>query len=183
MAGPNDWLFAIDLQPGFADPRSPWGTPGLAPVLDRVEALLPAFGDRTLFSRWIPMPEIRGSWRPYYDRWKFAQEPDNDWMWELEPRFAGRPSVASHTFSKWLPEAVRHFPEGAEIVICGVATECCVLATVLDAVDAGVPVRLVADACATKDAAIHSAALAIMAGRAPMLTMTTTAEELARRAA
>ena len=37
---------------------------------------------------------------------------------------------------------------GAPIAVCGVATECCVLSTVLGAIDAGRFVRLVTDACA-----------------------------------
>ena len=37
---------------------------------------------------------------------------------------------------------------GNPIAVCGVATECCVLSTILGAVDHGRFVRLVSDACA-----------------------------------
>ncbi len=36
------------------------------------------------------------------------------------------------------------------MVLCGVSTDCCVLMTALAAVDDGVAVRVVADACAAK---------------------------------
>jgi isochorismate hydrolase len=91
-------------------------------------------------------------------------------------------SIASHTFSKWLPEAFERFGPAPRVTLCGVSTDCCVLATALAAVDGGAQVQLVADACAAKSPAVHEGALAIMASRAPMLDITTTAEECARMA-
>ncbi len=64
--------------------------------------------------------------------------------------------------------------------MCGVSTDCCVLATALAAVDGGAHVRVVADACAAKSAEIHEQALQIMAARAPQLALVTTAGECSR---
>ena len=65
-----------------------------------------------------------------------------------------------------------------DLVLCGLSTDCCVLATALGAIDAGARVRVVADACAAEPT-LHDAALAILRRRAPQLTLTTVADELA----
>jgi nicotinamidase-related amidase len=61
----------------------------------------------------------------------------------------------------------------ATLVICGVATECCVTATAFDAADAGCEVVVVADACAGATSTLHEQALCIMASMAPMISVTT----------
>ena len=64
------------------------------------------------------------------------------------------------------------------IVLTGVSTDCCVLSTALAAADAGVAVRVVADACAGASEADHQRALDAMALYAPLITLTTVAEVL-----
>jgi nicotinamidase-related amidase len=60
-----------------------------------------------------------------------------------------------------------------------VATDCCVLSTVLPAADAGVLVRVVSDACAGADDGAHDDAMRILGCYAPLVEVTTTAEVLA----
>ena len=173
------WLMVIDLQPAFAHPDSPWFTPTLDAVAARIERLVPKFGKHVLFTRFVPPETPWGSWRPYYEKASWALQPAAAPLWELDARFAGRPSVGKHTFSKWGPD-VRHYIGMDDVaVLCGVSTECCVLMTALAAVDDGAHVRVVADACASKTTASHEQALAVMAGRAPQLRITTLDEELA----
>ena len=184
MSAPGtDWLMAIDLQPAFSHPDSPWFTPTLAEVSRRIAALVPLYGERVLFTRFVPPAVPTNSWISYYRKWPFALEAGSSWLWQVDAAWRGHASVASHTFSKWIPEAFARFAPGAGVVLCGVSTDCCVLATALAAVDGGVPVRVVADACAAKTQAAHEAALGIMAARAPQLDLVTTAEELARMSA
>lgn len=172
-----DLLVAIDLQPAFSHPESPWFTPGLDEVAGRIERLLPRFGGRIVFTRFVPPTAPFGSWLRYYERWPFALEPASHWLWSLENRWSGYRSVASHTFSKWTSELRDQVGEG-EAVLCGVSTDCCVLMTALAAVDDGAHVRVIADACAAKSTDVHEGALALMATRSPQLRITTVAEEL-----
>ena len=174
------WLMAIDLQPAFYHPESPWFTPGLAEIADRIAALAPVFGEQVLLTRFVPPPVPFGSWGRYYEKWPFAHDPSSDWLWSLDRRWASCRSVASHRFSKWLPEVSALFGSNPTVVLCGVSTDCCVLATALAAVDDGAHVRLVTDACAAKGADVHERALDIMAARSPQLTLVTVAEELER---
>ena len=177
------WLMAIDLQPAFSHPDSPWFTPSLAEAAPRIAALVAAFGERVLFTRFVPPATPFGSWVPYYQRWPFATDPASDWLWQLDAPWRGQPSIASHTFSKWVPDAAARFGPDPTVVLCGVSTDCCVLMTALAALDGGAQVRVAADACAAKTPAVHQAALAMMAARAPQLTLTSTAEECARQEA
>ena len=178
----TEWLLVIDLQPAFSHPDSPWFTPSLANAAPAVAELVASFGERVLFTRFVPPARPVGSWVPYYRRWPFALDPANAELWALDAAWTGRPSVASHTFAKWLPEVRQRLGAAATAVLCGVSTDCCVLMTALAAVDDGASVRVVADACAAKTPALHARALDLMADRAPQLLVTTMAEERARRA-
>lgn len=174
-----DWLLVVDMQPGFGDPISPWATPGYDDCAARIDTLVAQFAQRVLFTRFVPPTTPTGAWVAYYNDWDFAIDPANAGLWTLDPRWAGRPNVTSPRFAKWR-EAAAMVPPDATLVICGVATDCCVLGTAIEAVDDGRNVRLVTDACAAGTPALHDAAITVMADRAPMLTLTSTAAELAR---
>jgi len=62
---------------------------------------------------------------------------------------------------------------GGHLVLSGVTTDCCVLTTALAAVDAGVYVQVVEDACAGADAESHQKALDLMRLYSPMLEVVT----------
>jgi nicotinamidase-related amidase len=67
------------------------------------------------------------------------------------------------------------------LTVVGVATDCCVISTVLPAADAGVAVRVVTDACAGSTDEDHDRALRVMSLYAPLVELATTAEVLAGR--
>ncbi len=72
--------------------------------------------------------------------------------------------------------------DGADtLVIAGVSTECCVLATAVAAADAGVRVLLAADACAGADDASHAHALGVLEFFAPLVQISTTERILGQR--
>jgi nicotinamidase-related amidase len=178
MAG-RDWLMVIDLQSAFSHPESPWFTPSLQAAARRIEKLVERFGERVTFTRFVPPETPFGSWQAYYDKWSFALRPEAGWLWALDPPWTGRRTLDTHTFSKWLPEMRERCARDGAVALCGVSTDCCVLMTALAAVDEGVHVRVIEDACAAKTAEHHVRALAIMATRAPQLRIVTAAEELA----
>jgi nicotinamidase-related amidase len=183
MAGSRPrWLAVIDLQPAFAHAASPWFTPSLAEAMKAIAEIVPLYGERVVFTRFVPPARLSGSWHDYYRKWPFALEAGSSWLWDVVEPWRAHRSVASHMFSKW--EALRgEIGADAAITLCGVSTDCCVLATALAAVDGGAEVRVVADACATKTPEAHERALAIMGARAPELALVSVAEELAGRSA
>jgi nicotinamidase-related amidase len=166
-------LAVIDMQRVFAEPDSPWATPRYAQAAAGVLRILPAFGDRVVFTRFIAPAEPVGSWRPYYEQWPFALQPPQARIWELTDEFAHDDTqlVDAPTFGKWNPELAAHVGPARQLVLAGVSTDCCVLSTALAAADAGVHVTVVADACAGLDDAAHLRALEAMKLYAPLINV------------
>ena len=182
MSETRDWLLVIDLQPAFSDPRSPWFTPGLDEVSDRIATLVAAFGHRVVFTRFVPPASPAGSWRAYYAKWPFALERGVGLAVGARRAVVGATQPRQpHVLEMAARRCAARSAQDEAVVLCGVSTDCCVLMTALAAVDDGAQVRVVEDACAAKNAGVHAGAIAIMAARAPQLRVVTTAEELARR--
>lgn len=182
-AGDGPLLVVVDMQPLFG-PGTPWATPGFDELIPRIDRLVRAFGDRVVFTRFLVPRNPEGSWVDYYREWGFATRPEAAPLMRLADPWAGRgyPTVDRPTFSKWGAELEAMAGPSRTLVVCGVATDCCVLSTVLGAVDGGMYVRVVADACAGIDGDAHERAIAVMAGYPPHVRITTVDEELAARA-
>jgi nicotinamidase-related amidase len=162
------------MQVIFGEPTSKWFTPEYARASAEIERLLPAFGDRTIFTRFVAPATPVGAWVPYYELWPFALVPDDDRLYELTSPFAGTPRVETRpTFGKWDAAFAAAMHGSTEMVITGVSTDCCVISTALAAADAGVHVRVAADACAGLSPADHRRALDAMALYAPLIEITT----------
>ncbi len=174
-AGADAWLVGVDLQRIFADPSSGWAAPRFAEAAAGVERMLPRFRGRTLLTRFVAPAEPTGAWAEYYRDWPFALVPEGDPLYELVPPFGAldAPVETRTTFGKWDAGLDAAIGGAGEIVLAGVSTDCCVLSTALAAADAGIRVRVVADACAGASDADHERALAALALYAPLVTLTT----------
>lgn len=179
-ADASPWLVVIDMQVVFGDPASPWFTPKFAEASRGVQRLLPAFGRRVAFTRFVAPTTPEGAWVPYYEQWPFALVPDDDPLYDLVPEFAGSDAavVSRTTFGKWDEGLASAVHGSRDIVLAGVSTDCCVLSTALAAADDGVRVRVVADACAGLSDADHQRALDTMALYAPLIEIATLDEVL-----
>lgn len=173
----DPWLVVIDMQRIFGDPASQWATPGYAAIEPVVARLVREFGDRVIFTRFVAPEHPAGGWVPYYEQWPFALVPEDDPLYEITPGLAtdAHPVVTETTFGKWGPALESAMAGSADMVLVGVSTDCCVLSTALAAADAGVRVRVVADACAGLSSADHQRALDAMALYAPLIEITTAA--------
>ena len=175
------WLVAVDLQVIFADPASAWRTPRFGEAAAGAAALLPAFAERVVCTRFVAPHPPRGAWIDYYREWPFALVGPTDPMYDLVEPFAGLdgPVVSAPTFGKWGPDLLEVVGPDAPLILTGVSTDCCVLSTALAAADAGRAVSIVADACAGLSETDHQRALDAMALYAPLITITSVAEVLA----
>jgi nicotinamidase-related amidase len=165
-------LVVIDMQRVFAEPGSPWHVPDFGTLTEPIERLIEAFGDRVVFTRFVTPDEPEGSWQEYYRTWSFIREPGAAELLDLAEPWSSRAKrvIDKPTFSAFGPELKALAGPSNTLVLCGVSTECCVLATALAAADAGMTVRIVADACASVDAATHECALRVMeAGFSPII--------------
>ncbi|GAB3608938.1 isochorismatase family protein [Humibacter ginsengiterrae] len=167
------WLVVIDMQHVFGDPASGWFTPRFEEARAGIRRLLPAFGDRVVHTRFVAPEHPRGAWSAYYEVWPWALVPDDDPLYRLvdEPE-SSHAIVTENTFGKWGPRLDAATGGSRELVLAGVSTDCCVISTALPAADAGVHVRIAADACAGATDSDHRRALDAMALYVPLIDVT-----------
>jgi nicotinamidase-related amidase len=181
----DDLLVVVDMQRVFGDAESPWATPGFDEIVEPIDRLVHAFGERVVFTRFLVPERWDGSWTPYYELWREVTLPEHrDWYDLVEPWRSRYPRTLDRTtFSKWGSELEALAGPSKTLVVCGVATDCCVITTALPAADAGMFVRLVGDACRGVNDDAHRSALTVCSGFAPQIEVTTVQEELDRVAA
>ena len=159
----------IDMQRLFAEPTA-WHTPALHQIVPAVTAITERHRARTLFSRFTTPSRAetaQGRWRRYYQRWSdvTTDRLDSDFF-NLIPSLAelAEPGMTfdKTTFSIFgSPQMqARLAIESVDtLVMTGVETDVCVLASVLDAVDRGYRVVVPVDAVTSSDAATHDAVI------------------------
>ncbi len=161
-------LVVIDMQRAFRQ-AGEWHIPRYDEAA-RTIARLSASGLEPIITRFIPDPAEKGSWSSYYDRWRSMRLDPADPIWNTElPGVEARGSIDLPTFSKWGEALAGRIPVGEEVVLTGVATDCCILATALGAADAGRYVTVVEDACAGQSDAAHEQALNLLDLLSPMV--------------
>lgn len=173
----TDHLVVVDLQHVFDDASSEWYTPRFAEIVPRIAALVDAYAPRVTFTRFVAPVSPVGAWRPYYERFAWALQPPTAPLYQLVDPFFGSPTLDCPTFGKWGPALAARLA-GDDVVLCGVSSDCCVISTALPAADAGVRVRVVADACAGANDTTHAQALAVMALYAPLVEVVDSADVL-----
>ena len=175
------WLVAIDFQRVFGDPSSAWVAPRYADAAANVARLAAAFGDRSVFTRFVAPTEPTGAWVPYYEQYPWALQPADSPLYELTDDVTAyaKHTVAATTFGKWTRELRAVVGEQPTLLVAGVATDCCVVSTVLPAADSGASITVVADACAGSTDENHQKALDVMALYGPLVALSTTDEVLA----
>ena len=177
------WFLAIDLQRVFGDPSSEWRAPRYAAAAANAVRLAEVFGQRSVFTRFVAPERPSGAWVPYYEQFPWALQPPDSPLYELTDEVApharaAAATVTATTFGKWGADLRAVVGDQPELVVAGVATDCCVISTVLAAADAGASVTVVTDACAGSTDDNHAKALDVMALYAPLVTLTTTADVL-----
>jgi nicotinamidase-related amidase len=177
---PEGWLVVVDMQHVFGDGSSPWTTPRFDEIRPRIRRLAGAFGERVVWTRFVAPAQPVGAWKEYYEQFPFALQPPDAHLYQLVEDPGAHPVVEATTFGKWGPDLVE-VVGNAPLTVAGVATDCCVISTVLPAADAGVPVRVVSDACAGSSDDDHDRAMRIMGLYAPLVGIATTDEVLAGR--
>jgi nicotinamidase-related amidase len=172
----------IDMQRLFAD-HPDWAVKDIGRIRREVQWLAERKPGRTFWTRFIPAQNAAaavGSWRKYYEAWPTATlEGGGAGYVDLLPEhrtLAGKAAIFDKsTFSAFSNQAFAATLQGADadtLILSGVETDVCVLATALDAIDAGFFVVLAHDALTSFSPEAHQAVLAVIAPRfAPQMTV------------
>ena len=159
----------IDMQTLFAE-RTNWHVPWLERILPTVVGMAEARRGRTVFTRFVPPErpqEAIGAWRRYYRHWReMTGERLDSRLIELVPPLAALVPPAfvvdkSH-YSPFVEPAflkVLDRLQADTLVMTGGETDVCVLAAVMDAIDAGYRVILADDALCSVSDKSHDAML------------------------
>lgn len=178
----------IDMQRLFA-PGGPWPTPWMPRVIPELTAILKRHAERTIFTRFITpaRPEdLPGRWQAYYREWRaVTREHLDPRLLRLVPPLEDfvPPAVVidkpAYSAFHGSGLSVLLQERGIEtLVVTGGETDVCVLATVLDGIDAGYRVVLVTDALCSSSDAGHDLLMALFGERFTMQVEKTTTEAL-----
>lgn len=183
MSGADQTLVVIDMQDAFCDAASMWCVPRYAEAEANVLRLVERSAGPVVWTRFVRDPDERGAWVDYYDRWHELRVGPESKEWDLTTEAGEEAAILDlPTFSKWGPELDAMTAGAPRLIVCGVATDCCVLGTVLGAADAGRSVTVVTDACAGVTDTAHQQALDLMSLLAPMVTLADTDQVIATAA-
>ena len=167
--GPRAVHAVVDMQRLFAEPGE-WYTEAMAGIIPEVVRLARHRPERTLFSRFLTPARAdlaAGQWRHYYRRWEAVTAARlAPGKLDLVPELAGLVPPGSlidkSGHSCFDGPAMRPALDRLQaecLIVSGVETDVCVLATVLSAIDIGLRVILVADAVASSSPEGHRAAM------------------------
>lgn len=159
----------VDMQTLFAE-RTDWHVPWLERVLPSVTRLAEAHPERTVFTRFVQpkrAEDAAGAWRRYYAHWRHltGERLDPRLIQLVPPLAALVPPATVIDKAHYSPFKETAFLRslarlGADtMILSGGETDVCVLAAVMDAVDAGYRVILAEDALCSVSDESHDAML------------------------
>jgi nicotinamidase-related amidase len=165
---PTALHLVVDMQELFRS-HPDWGTQALTGIIPPIRRLLTARPESAWFSRFIPArrPEhASGAWQRYYHRWHSVTldqlDPAQiDVVHELKPwarRVGDKPGYSALANAEIRAAAIA----ARDVILTGVETDVCVLATAIEAMDAGLRVILASDALTSSSPSCHAKALDIL---------------------
>jgi nicotinamidase-related amidase len=161
----------VDMQELFRS-HPEWGTQALTAIIPPIQRLLAARPENAYFSRFVPPrrpDEAEGMWQRYYRRWHSVtlDQLDSvqiDVVHELRPwagRIGDKPGYSALANAELRAAAIA----ARDVILTGVETDVCVLATAIDAMEAGLRVVLAVDAVTSSVPVCHGKALDILHDR------------------
>jgi nicotinamidase-related amidase len=176
----RDLLLVVDVQNVYL-PGNPWACPGILPAIDNTVKLLRSPDlPETILTRFVPPSHPRGRWKAYNK--ETAQINKDAFLCQLvKPILSvseGKTVVEKSTYSALKCPQVRSALTGKRaLVLAGVVAECCVLATMMDAIDLGYEVIYLYDCIAGQSAEMAQFVKALAERFSPVHTQVMSSEE------
>jgi len=154
---PASMLLVVDVQNGFINEH----TLHLVAIINELIARFSRRGEPVAFTRFVNLP---GSG---YERWihwtRFMHEPENALHADIDT--GAYPVFVKHGYTAFTPRFEDHVRgQGIErLLLCGIATDGCVLKSAVDAFERGIEPVVLVDACASHAGRdIHEAGLLLL---------------------
>lgn len=176
----SDLLLVIDMQNVYTKGQE-WACEGIehasASILRLLNSQEPG---QVIFTQYLAPEHPDGVWKEY-NKVNAAVNSD-PWLNEMMPEFLPwvktYPVFTKSVYSSFaIPEVVKAAKKARHLVISGVVAECCVLSTVLSAIDAGCKVIYLTDAVAGLSEVSRKETEKIISYFAPLHTVLMTTEE------
>lgn len=147
----NDLLLVIDMQNVYL-PDKDWACPNMINISRKIEKLLEANVVReVIFTEFHAPDHPKGCWNSYNEEYREINE--NEFLNQLADPFdklASKYTVCSKsTYSSMrIPKVCEAAARLERVVLTGVVAECCILATMMEAIDDGFQVVYLTDCIA-----------------------------------
>lgn len=155
----QDLLLIVDFQKVYL-PGYDWACPGMPEaVKNTVKILESPDAPDYLMTKYIAPANPTGRWEQYNEAYRDINENPvlNELAEELLPYAAESVVVEKPTYSSMKAERTLSALEGKKaVVLAGVTAECCVLATMMDAIDMGYEVVYLYDCIAGQSAELDA---------------------------
>ncbi len=146
----NDLLLVIDMQNIYL-PDEEWACPSMPAASKAIRTLIDSGKvGNVLFTQYLAPENPEGRWKVYNETYKDLNEDPylcavTD---EFLPYLDRYPLEVKSTFSCLKQEKILEAAKRADhLLLAGVVAECCVLFTMTEAIDLGIPVIYLTDCC------------------------------------
>ena len=155
----DDLLLLVDFQNVYL-PGCDWACPSMPEALNHTIRILDAAGaPACVMTRFVAPADPVGRWRQYNEAYREINEnPHLAELAEALAPYAEKAAVVDKsTYSSMdAPEVLRAMEGKKAVVLAGVTAECCVLATMMDAMDLGYEVVYLYDCIAGQSAELEA---------------------------
>ena len=178
----GDVLVVVDMQNAYLEDQC-WACTKTSSCAEQIAKLIDdGVCDNVVFTEYLAPENPVGTWVTYNE--VNAEVNADAWLNEvvdgLKPYLGTYPLYSKSTYSSFgNPDFKALMARAGRIVITGVMSECCVLATAIDAIDTGTPVVYLTDACSGSSQEYEDMVVALMEFASPTHTAVMTTDEYA----
>ena len=176
----GDVLVVVDMQNAYLEGQC-WACTKTSACAENIAALIDGgVYDNVVFTEYLAPENPVGTWVTYNE--VNAEVNADAWLNEivdaLKPYTETYPLYSKSTYSSFgNPDFKSLMARAGRIAITSVMSECCVLATAIDAIDTGTPVVYLTDACSGFSEEYEDMAAAMMEFTSPTHTAVMTCKE------
>lgn len=161
----GDVLVVVDMQNAYLEDQC-WACMHTSDCAKNIIALIEGGAvDNVIFTQYLAPENPTGTWVTYNE--VNAEVNADPWLNaiidELQPYADQYPMYSKSTYSSYgNPDFKAIMGKADRFVMSGVMAECCVLATAIDAIDTGIPLVYLSDACSGSSEEYEQATIMMM---------------------